>query len=174
MKWVVLIAVTALASSASAATLSVVSDKVTYIAGETITLSINGDSQGASAFAIFGRLRFDGSLLDNVSRSQKLIGSGWVKGGLGEGDTNAPGPATAFAEAFNQINIDGGLQTATNPISTVILVWTGPPGVVNVTWDTTSPGFELDFFGLTSAPGASFSIVPEPRPWHCSRSGCSR
>jgi hypothetical protein len=38
------------------------------------------------------------------------------------------------------------------------------PGVVDVSWDTTTGFQELAFFGLANAPGTSFTIVPEPAP----------
>src|SRR5687767_10209661 len=88
----------------SATTLSVSPDKLTYLVGETITLSIDGDAQGASAAAIYGRLQYNGGLVDNGTRSQKLIGSGWVKGSLEATDTNAFGPTTASSEAFDQVS----------------------------------------------------------------------
>jgi hypothetical protein len=151
----------AFATGASAATLSVVSDKTTYLVGETITLSVNGDAQGASNVAIFGRLQFDGGLVNNLTNTQKLIGGGWVKGGLAVGDDGAGG-AIDFAESFNQVNLDGGFQTATNPISTITLIATAV-GVVFADWNVASgSGFELSYFGLTSAPGTSFTIIPEP------------
>jgi hypothetical protein len=164
--WIVLLAVTALASAASAATLTVTADKLTYTVGETITLSIYGDAEGATSNAIYGRLQFDGAFVNNNTNTQKLIGGGWVKGGLGSGDDGAGG-AIDYAEAFNQVNLDGGTQTATNPISTITLIATAI-GIVYVNWNTnTGSGFELTYFGLTNAPGTVFCIaetcpVPEP------------
>jgi hypothetical protein len=164
-----ILAVTAIATAASATTLSVTPDKLTYSIGDTITLSINGDAQGASAYAIYGRLLYDGSLVDNGTRSQKLIGPGWTKGSLDAGDTNAATPTSAFSEAFDQVTIDNGFQTATSPIATVTLIATAD-GFLNVIWDSTTPGYQMDYFGLTSAPGASICIgleicdgfTPEP------------
>jgi hypothetical protein len=153
------------AIASSAATLGVSPDKTTYLVGETITLSINGDAQGASTCCIYGRLEFNGSLVDNGTRSQKLIGPGgdWIKGLLNATDTNANSATSATAEAFNQVNVSySGFQTATNPISTITLI-AQSVGIVNVIWNTTTgSGFELGYFGLTSAPGTSFTIVPEP------------
>jgi hypothetical protein len=70
----VVLVLIASAGSVSAATLSVNPDKLTYDIGETITLSINGDAEGASAHNIFGRLEYNGALVDNGTRSQKTIG----------------------------------------------------------------------------------------------------
>jgi len=165
-KWVALILAIAVAAATAAggATLSVVPDKNWYIVGETITLSINGDAQGASsAYGIFGRLEFNGAFVDILSTSQKLIGSGgWIKGTLETNDTNASSPTSATVEAFDQLKLSGGSQTATSPIATVILL-AQAPGIVNPIWNTTAgSGYELAYFGLTSAPGTSFTIGPEP------------
>jgi len=161
----VLVAVlVAFASAASAATLSVVSDKTTYNVGETITLLVSGDAQGATAFGIFGRLQYNGSLVDNGTRTQKKIGGGWVVGSADAGDTDANSATSAFSEAFDQVNLSAGGQTAISPISTITLI-AKAVGVVNAAWDTTSPGNQLNFFGLTNAAGATFTIigaVPEP------------
>src|SRR5262245_37100118 len=54
----VVLAVLGLASAAQAATLTVVTDRASYSIGDTITLTVTGDSQGASSLAIFGRLNF--------------------------------------------------------------------------------------------------------------------
>jgi len=150
-------------TSANAATLLVVSNKSTYGFGETVTLLISGNAQGASATRIFGRLLYNGARVDNGTRAQRTIGSGWLKNSLEASDTNAEGPTTASSEAFDQMNSSGGFQTAVNPISTVTLI-TQALGVVNVNWDTTSFGFQLNFFGLTSAPGTSFTIRDDPVP----------
>ena len=156
------------ATGASAVTLTVVSDKTTYNIGETITLSVNGQSDpGQTSFGIFGRLEFDGSLVNISGNTQKLIGtagSGWNKSTIETFDSNAAGTNTAGAETFDQVNGGGGTQTATDPISTVTLI-AQAAGVVNVVWNTASgSGFELNFFGLSSGPGASFTIVAIPEP----------
>lgn len=151
----------AFATSAGAATLSVVSNKTTYNTGETITLSVSGDGQGASAYAVFGRLQFTGTgSVTGNTQTQKLVGSTWTAGVLGNG--------AGFSDSFNQV---AGLAAQTgpnlpgkNPFSTVTLI-AGATGTVNVAWNTnTGSGFELSFFGLTSAPGTSFTIVPVPEP----------
>lgn len=157
-----MIAVTAISHAASGATLSVNPDKTTYLVGETITLSINGDAEGATSLSIFGRLEFNGSLVDNDTRTQKAMGSGWIKGQLDATDTHADSPTSATAEAFDQANLPGLTQEATNPISTITLI-AQAVGIVDLIWNTNAESmFELRYFGLTNAPGASFTIVPEP------------
>ena len=156
----------AFATSAGAATLSVVSDKTTYNVGETITLNVSGDGQGASAYAVFGRLQYSGAGSATVStQTQKQIGTAspndWTNGIL------AAGPG--FSDSFNQLaglspKVATGLP-AKNPFATTTLI-ASTVGTVNVAWNTVSgSGFELNFFGLTNAPGTSFTIVgvvPEP------------
>ena len=65
----------AFATAASGATLSVVSDKSTYNVGETITLTVSGDDQGATTYGIFGSLQYDGALVDNGTRAQAVLQS---------------------------------------------------------------------------------------------------
>jgi len=148
---------------ADAVSLSVVANKATYSPGETVTLTVFGDDAGASSYGIFGRLVYNGIMADNGTRSQATIQGNlgpWIRGVLDQGDTNINALNTAFSVAFNQI---AGLyaQTATNlpnVFSTVTLI-ARAYGVVNVAWDSTTPGWQLDFFGLTNAPGTSFTVV---------------
>jgi len=169
----------AFATSASAATLSIVSNKTTYSVGENITLTVAGDAQGATATGIYGRIQFDGSKVNMTNSAaavncvpldptctagQKLIGAGgWTKGALVDNDTEAPG---STIELLNQIDgsANGAGQTALSPIATAFLV-AQAVGTVNVVWDVTNPGFQLTYFGLGAAPGTTFTIVgvvPEP------------
>jgi hypothetical protein len=153
----------AFATAASGATLSVVSDKTTYSVGETITLTVTGDDAGASTSAAFGSLQYDGALVDSGTRAQtQLVGQygKWTVGVLNTNDNGGPG---SFSYAFNQI---AGLynQTANNlpaAFSTVTLI-AKSFGVVNVSWDSSGGPATFDFFGLTNAPGTSFTIIPEP------------
>ena len=158
----------AISSAASATTLSVSPDKLTYDIGETITLTVHGDDEGVTALSIFGRLLYNGALVDNGTRSQKtIVGAygNWIKGILDADDTNAAGPGS-YSQAFDQITTSNGDTAenlpADNPFATVTLIAVAL-GTVNVAWDTsTGSNTQLTFFGLTSAPGTSFTIVPEP------------
>jgi hypothetical protein len=84
----------------------------------------------------------------------------WQKGTLNAFDNGGTG---SFSDAFNQAA--GIIEvTATNlpgTLSTVTLL-AKALGVVNVSWDSSGGPDTLGFFGLTSAPGTSFTIVPEP------------
>jgi hypothetical protein len=157
----------AIAGAANGASLSINPDKLTYDIGETITVTIFGDDQGASAYGIFGRLLYNGYLVDNGTRSQDTLvasdGYHWVKGALEAHDTGANSATSGDSEAFDQVNLPG--EDAANlpgTFSTVTLIAQNV-GILDLNWDTSGhTGFELYFFGATSAPGASVTIVPEP------------
>jgi len=153
-------------STAGAASLSVTPDKLTYNLGETITLTVVGDDEGATSYNIYGRLIYSGTLVDNGTRTQtKLVGSegNWNSNvSLQEFDNDAP--TGSFSEAFDQVSVPVP-QTATNlpgVLSTVTLI-ASTTGIVDVSWETNPPCcYNLLIFGLTEAPGTSFTIVPEP------------
>jgi len=155
----VVVALVVFAMGANAASLTVVSNKTTYNTGETITLTVAGSDAGASSYAVFGRLEYNGALASGVTQAQANLG-GWSKGGL----ANGPG----FSDSFNQVAGLVGLtasalsDVSNTPFSTITLL-ANAIGVVNVTWNTNLPsGFALAFFGITNSPGTSFTIVPEP------------
>ena len=142
------------AHSASSATLSVASDKLTYSVGETITLTVTGDDEGTVALSAVGQLLYSGALVDNGTRSQTNLGPGWNEGSLLASDDGI----NAYSLAFDQLRISDYSVSPNLPgtLSVVTLI-AQAIGVVDVNWNPT-----LSFFGLTSAPGTSFSIVPEP------------
>ena len=145
-----------LSTAADAASLSVVSDKSSYAVGETITLTVIGDDQGEIDTEVFGRLEYSPALTQTTGASQQRVGASWILySSLATGD--------GFADAFNQANGAGstgdGLAPGGSAFATVTLV-AEAAGQVNVTWNTNQgSGLELDFFGLTQAPGTSFTIV---------------
>ncbi len=149
-------------SSAGATTLTVVSDKPTYLVGETITLTVTGDTEGASDAEIFGRLAYGAALTSTVASSQtqhtSSVTGAWTLGALTIGD--------GFADVFNQIVDFSGIPRTVHQlqIATATLI-ADAPGTVNVSWSL-SPGAELDFFGLnpgnTGGTQATFEIIPEP------------
>jgi hypothetical protein len=152
------------ASAASAATLSVGSNQPIYLPGETITLTVLGDDEGATDYGIFGQLRFTGvGSVTHVSANQTtLVGKygKWITQPL----PGSPGVSRAFSQISGlPPSAQGGAINLPGVLSVLQLI-AGATGVVNVNWDTTNPNdaFRLDFFGLTSAPGTSFEIVPEP------------
>jgi hypothetical protein len=149
-------AAVALATAASAATLTITPDRSTYAVGDTITLSVFGDSEGAADSTIYGRILFDGSLATYVSSSQVGLTSfggalPWVTALLSGGD--------GFAEAFNQVSTP--IAPADGPLFATAVLQATEPGLLRYDWQV-GGAFPVDFFGLTDAPGGSVVIVPEP------------
>ena len=159
-----LFAAISIAIGADAASLSVSSDKLTYNVGETITLTVFADDEGTTAYGIFGRLLYNGALVDNGTRSQTILTGpegAWTPSVLLAGDTNANVPDSAFSRAFIQVTLEAqGANNLPGNLSTITLI-AKALGIVDLAWDTADPN-ELSFFGLTDAPGTSFTIVPEP------------
>lgn len=156
---IVLAVVVGFATAASGATLSIVSNSPTYTPGSTITLTVTGDDQGTTDYGIFGRIEYDTNASHISAVQTQLVGpyGKWTTQPL---PSDGPGTSRAFSQ------ITGTGQNANNlpgTLSTILLLAVAP-GVVNVDWDTTNanPGLRLDFFGLTTAPGTTFTIIPEP------------
>jgi len=159
--FIVAVLVTFAATGASAAILSVVSDKTTYNVGETITLTAIGDDGGLAGpfYSAYGALQYSGALTDaGATHAANPIGTGWTVGTLPFDDVSAT--------AFDELNFNGGtgdsLAPAGTPFATVTLI-AAAQGLVNVTWRQG----DLVWFDLNpaSAVGTSFQIfqvVPEP------------
>jgi hypothetical protein len=143
-------------SAAEAATLTITPDKAIYAVGETIMLSIVGDSEGGADSFVTGRLVFDASLAEYVTGSQTPLTS---FGGAVPWATFPVGGGAGFADAFHQIVSPNPFPVDNLLEATVILIATAP-GSLDIAWG--SIGVELRFFGLTSAPGVSVTLVPEP------------
>ena len=150
-------AVSMAVSAATAVELSVFSDKTTYNVGDTVTLTVSGDDEGAPVAAYcsaFGSLLYSAALTDpGTGSGQSSIGAGWATGTLPMTD----GSATAFDQLDFQFGPADHLSPGGTPFATVKLI-AQAVGIVDVAWDPNT----LIFFGLTSAPGTSFEIVPEP------------
>jgi opacity protein-like surface antigen len=147
-----LVAFAGLAAAASAVTLSVTPNAPTYTVGQTVTLNVVGDSQGSGDNAILGRLAYDLTLTSTVTSAQTthtspILGA-WTANSLLTGD--------GFAEVFDQTSPLGLTLTVQQIQNASVTLVADLPGTVIVTWSS------LDFFGLTSQAGTSFTIVPEP------------
>ena len=151
-------AVFGLATSANAASLSVVADQASYNVGDTITLTIMGDPMGESAGAVKGVLFWDAALTDFDSQSQVPFTSfgvlPWAQGVL----TGADGGGIVLNQLAGTSPLSPDQSGA---IATVTLIATAA-GTVDVVWDQT-PG-ETTYFSVdgTTAVGTSFTITPEP------------
>lgn len=149
---VAFVAVVGLEGAARAATLGITTDQPTYLVGETITVTVSGDSQGGSDNIIFGQLLYSGALTDTVGANQTALISGglpWTALPLATGE--------GASEVFDQTRLLGA-ATVSNPLSATLTLTAVGLGTVNLDWNTAT----LDFFGLTSASGTSFTITPEP------------
>jgi hypothetical protein len=160
----ILVALVAFGTASNAATLSVVSNKTTYNPGEVISLTVSGDSQGATAYGIFGRLDYSSATaVTNNTKGQILVNNAWSKSPLLSG--------AGFTETFDQIagTTAGPGSNLPGVISNITLIAQNVgvnPLTINVSWHTANDGSQLNFFGLTNAAGTSFTIngtpVPEP------------
>jgi len=153
------LAILVFASGAQAATLTITPDKSTYSVGETITLSVFGDAEGAADNGIFGRILFDPGLAEYVSSSQQALtsfsgGITWNVGVLSHG--------ADFADAFGQVVLNP--QVPDGPLFASVTLLALDAGTLEHSWQTTGGNQELDFFGITNAPGGSVTIIPEPEP----------
>lgn len=155
------LAVLALASSAGAATLTVVADQSSYNVGDTITLTVTGDSQGASSLAIFGRLLFSAPVANfgsGTPTQTTLLALGSLPWTAGPLTCNA-----SSCDMMNQLSAFGlSPAPASNLLVSTVSFLASTLGTSTVSWETNpATGFQLDFFGLTNAPG-TIIVVPEP------------
>jgi hypothetical protein len=146
------------ATAAGAATLTVVTDKATYLPGETVSLTLTGNSQGenASFYSLIGRLLYNPALADPGTVGVALNpGPGWADGGASQAD--------GFVELFNFADFGfSGLTPNYNGnvvINTATLIAGPTAGTVSLDWSTA-----LSFFPSIQGarPGTTFDIVPEP------------
>lgn len=147
----------AIASVAQAVTLTITPDKLVYEVGEEITLNVLGDSEGAVGNVAVGRIIFDAGLADYVSSSQQGLTS---FGGLLAWSLGILRGGAGFGDAFIQICCDQSFLVDGPLVAEVVLRATAP-GTLDYGWETNVP-HGLTFFDLTSAPGGSVTIVPEP------------
>jgi hypothetical protein len=147
----------AVAAGAHAATLTITSDKSTYQVGESITLTVLGDSGGVPDLAINGRLLFEPELAEHVSASQSQLTSFgsilWIRTALSHGE--------GFADAFDQ-TVGTTPFTVDQALTSIVVLRAIAPGELNFDWAVDFGVDSLGFFGLTNAPGGSVTIVPEP------------
>jgi hypothetical protein len=163
-------------------TLSIELDQASYTPGDTITMTIRGDSDGALSYFGFGRLEYSAAALSNPSVVRYVPPADrtgeWLLGGaaLGCNPTNCfvinmiwpylPNPPSAPWPT-------AGVDPSAEPfVYGVVTATAGTPGTYTIGWNTDiGSGFELDFFGLTNAPPATlqtnapsitFQIIPEP------------
>jgi len=158
-------ALVGLASAANAATLSINPGGVggTYNVGDLITITVTGDSAGASDLGIFGRILFSNGGIANIdaaSASQNtLLAFGSIPWTNGTTTCNA-----SDCDMFNALSAFGlSPAPASNLMVSTVSFLAAAPGTTTLTWETDpNTGFQLNFFGITSSAGSSITVVPEP------------
>jgi len=163
-------ALVGLASAANAATLSI-SGGGTYTVGDTITLTITGDSAGASALNATGILNFSNPSIGNlgaaVGTQNTLLAFGSIPWTVGAFFCGLAGPGgIERCKPFDQLSAFGlSPAPASNLLVATVQFVATTPGISSVVWETDSnTGFQLQFFGLSNAPGTSITVVPIPEP----------
>ena len=147
------------AAVANAASLTITPDKTSYSVGESIVLTITGDSGGAAAQGVFGALELTGSgSMTYASGSQSQISS--FGGGLPWTMSAVGAQNTVFNQVVGVTPLPGDW---TSPLA--VAVYTASTlGDVNIGWDNDGTPGNLNFFGIAvgDAGTASVTIVPEP------------
>ncbi len=147
------------AAVANAASLTITPDKTSYSVGESIVLTITGDSGGLAAQGVFGALALSGTgSAAYVSGSQNQISSfggglPWTMSAVGAQNT-----------VFNQIaGVNPLPGDWTSPLATATFT-AASVGTVAIGWDNDGTPGALNFFGIAvgDAGTASITIVPEP------------
>jgi len=154
------------ATAAGAATLTVVTDKATYNPGETVHLTLSGNSQGelATTYSLIGRLLYSNSDVSPGGIGTPLSpGATWTPSGTGASEGAGFDELFSFANlAFdsNAPNYNGGANEVTINTAALNISLAAGPGIVNLDWSSA-----LSFFSIQGArPGTSFEIVAIPEP----------
>jgi hypothetical protein len=157
----------AIATVAHAGTLIVTPDSPVYTVGQTITLTVVGNSQGGTATGIWGRLLYSAALTNpsGITPTQNIHttsgGGSAIVGPLRQGEGYA---GSGFSDAFNQ-------QLGTDPVSvgenttSTIKVIAAANGTLNFSWEVPTDGLgnHLVYFGATPpTPAATVTIGPFP------------
>lgn len=159
-----LLAVLVLSSAADAVSVAIAPDKPVYLVGETIMLTVTVDARGSGfATQVGGTFQYDPSILLGGSMTQTALtafGGGplWI---VPPASVLPCGGGTCFG--FGQVAREPGAPADQGPdfaISTITFT-AGVVGTTQILWDTVGPT-ALTFFGVTSAPGTSLEVVPEP------------
>jgi hypothetical protein len=149
-------------SAARAATLQLVLDKAVYHPGDTVTLSLVGDSQGGVDRVLMAAIDLDPAALLGASALT------FAPPGFAMGATQGCGYAPNFPSRCILMNaiwpdlgsigsVDAGLEPFTYA---VITATAGAPGTYSLEG---LASLTSDFFGLTTRPSTTLVIVnPEP------------
>jgi hypothetical protein len=154
------VSVLGVAGAANAASITVTSDSSTYSVSDTITLTIIGDSMGVFDNAVLATLLYNEALVTEAAfgSQTQFTTAGFLPWTVATIPCGViPGGCTVVNQLLGPSPgpVDQ-LLTATLTLHATAL------GTVNVTFDSSGGPNTLDFFGITSAGGTSFTIVPEP------------
>jgi hypothetical protein len=146
---------------AQAATLTMSADKATYATSEIITITVIGDSQGASAIGAFGTVGYDSLLVSTGTHTQTAMRNSltvkWTRGGL-----NTDLPIANTFDSFSTINGATIPANSTKKLTAVMTFSADAGGLAAFDWYVGPLSQTLDFFGLSAANGVTVSIIPEP------------
>jgi hypothetical protein len=160
-----------LLAAAGNATVSItLSASGAFTPGSVITLETRVTANaGEIDNTVFGALIYPGTRVNGPldpgpagTQSQNILpGAGWIAGSLS--------CTTARCLAFNQINSTLPLPDPINVTDFLIATNTFTiemdevfGSVITFNWQSTPSTGRVDFFGLTSAPGVSITVIPEP------------
>jgi hypothetical protein len=156
-----------MALGAQAATLTMSTDKATYLPGETITMTILGDSEGAEALGAYGSVVYDTAFVSSNAGSQTqtalktAAGVKWIRGALA-----TDGVYFGTQDAFSQINGTTVAAGTTKKLTAVMTFTADSAGTASFSWLEEAGGLNLNFFGLSSNALVnqpfSVDIIPEP------------
>lgn len=160
--------------AAQAATLSILADQTSYLPGETITITVQGDSEGEVAFGLLGQVAYDpqGLVDPSSTRFTPLTSTPsalpWTSQAPdmdGCDFTFTPDACVAFS-LINLVTIGSptGIGSPEPFVYAVITGIAGLPGSYDLDWVQDDPGDNLLYFSLTGTdvPGARFFVTPEP------------
>ena len=149
-------------SAAHAATLSLVLDKPVYHSGDTVTLSLVGDSQGGVDRALMAAIELDPAALLGASTLT------FAPPGFDMGSVQGCGYAPNFPSRCILMNAIwpilgdiGSVDASLEPFTYAVITATaGAPGTYSL---ETLASPTSDFFGLTTRPSTTLVIInPEP------------
>jgi hypothetical protein len=163
----VLAAFAGFASGANAASVLMTADSNVVFQGGTIVLhGVVSSTTLESDNTVFGAILYQDAFLSVNAANNSQVGlPGWATS-LGALSCN-----TTRCVSFSQINANGVLPVPGGAVafqisSTEFVVdATTPIGtILTFNWQSTPSTQRLDYFGVTSAPGTTVTVVPIPEP----------
>lgn len=166
LKTLMALAAFAFAASANAATVVMLADSNTVFQGGTIVLHAVVSATSETDNNIFGAILYQDAFLSaNAANNSQTAIAGWTT------SSGVLSCTTVRCVSFSQINangvqaIPGGAVSLSISSTEFVVDATTPIGtVLTFNWQSTPTTQRLDFFGVTSAPGTTVTVVPIPEP----------